>query len=115
MRLRHGPHTPGGFPQPTREFQQALSLHRLPAGNRAPHMRTARMNFSSTCTRLATLLIGVGLLSTPVAEARKGGGGSCVASDTQTSLVNCGAIPSATGTRRLRLRADCSRDLRVEI
>ena len=78
------------------------------------------MNLASMRARLA-LLIAVGLLaSTPLAEARHpgsggGGGGSCVASDTQTSLVNCGAIPSATGTRRLRLRADCSRDLRVEI
>ena len=80
------------------------------------------MNVASARARLATLLIVVGLLaSSPMAEARRpsggggGGGGGCQAIDSQVPLVNCGAIPGATGQRRLRVRPNCRKNLRVEI
>src|SRR5207245_323890 len=41
--------------------------------------------------------------------------GSCTFSETFTSLVNCGAIPTATGKRRLRTRTDCAKNLEIDI
>ena len=42
-------------------------------------------------------------------------GGSCQAIDNTVSLVNCGAVRGATGTRRVRVHLDCERDVRYQM
>ena len=41
--------------------------------------------------------------------------GSCAVSETFTPLATCGTIPDATGTRRMRTRTDCARNLEIEV
>ena len=53
--------------------------------------------------------------STSTTSTTLGGGGSCQAIDNTVSLVNCGAIRGATGTRRVRVHLDCDRDVRYQI
>jgi len=40
---------------------------------------------------------------------------SCSVFEDRVSLLNCGAIATATGTRRVRTETDCDENLRVEI
>src|SRR5712691_12199335 len=39
----------------------------------------------------------------------------CMLFEDQVSLLNCGVISMATGTRRVRMQADCGQNLHVEI
>ena len=43
------------------------------------------------------------------------GAAACTFSETEQSLVNCGAIKTASGSSRFRVREDCDQDLRIEI
>ena len=40
---------------------------------------------------------------------------SCTIFEDQVSLLNCGVIPAATGTRRLRVETDCEHNVHVAI
>ena len=40
---------------------------------------------------------------------------SCSVFEDRVSLLNCGAIATATGTRRVRTETDCDENLRIEI
>ena len=40
---------------------------------------------------------------------------SCTIFEDQVSLLNCGVISTATGTRRLRVETDCAHNVHVEV
>ena len=40
---------------------------------------------------------------------------SCTVFEDQVSLLNCGVISTATGTRRVRVETDCDHNLHIEI
>ena len=65
---------------------------------------------SSASIAAFALLLSVSALGT--ATGREG---PCTVTENEVSLVNCGAIPQASGKRRVRTQSDCDQDLRVEI
>src|SRR2546427_5367025 len=40
---------------------------------------------------------------------------SCTVFVDQVSLLNCGVVETATGTRRVRMETDCAQNLRIEV
>ena len=61
--------------------------------------------------RAAALVLAVSLLAAVAATASAG----CMLFEDQVSLLNCGVYATATGTRRVRMQADCAQNLRVEV
>ena len=55
------------------------------------------------------------LLSVSARGTATGGEGPCAVTEDEVSFVNCGVIPEATGTRRVRTQSRCDQDLRVEL
>ena len=70
---------------------------------------------SSTSTTTSSTSTSTSLGGSSTTSTTLGGGSSCQAIDNTVSLVNCGAIRGATGTRRVRVHLDCDRDVRYQI
>src|SRR5262245_11648034 len=110
--MRGSPRRPRPWETPHRTGRNPVSTIastgcNVPATRRP---RGAEPMRSSTALAAFALWLSLGTVGTAI-----GGDGPCPAGEDEVSLVNCGVIPEATGSRRVRTRTRCDQELRVEV